>query len=446
MRCRPFPVPSPLGPRSRLTAAVRSRIPDRTRIAAVSLDEQLPADHPARLLGDFVPRLDLSAFVRPRKAVAGHPGPDVLPATRLFALGLFALTAGSRSARRLAVLGTRDLPYPWLCGGRPVNYHTRADCEADHGGAWRAVFGAHGAALPAPERIDLGQVTRDGRQVRAHAAQDSFRRAPTLQAHRAEARAPPERLEAEAAEEAAGARQAAARRRAARQRQRRLEAAVAQGQRRPDARGQAQRTDCDPAQARASETDPDAAQMKRSAGGDRPASTGATVAAESSGLIGTVAVSNQGSDNGRLGPRRAQGEQEPQTLPGVARVDSGFADQQDLERAERAGVRVLRPPRDLRRDQPAGRDPYRRQRRDSDGVAAGRARMGTAAAQRQYRRRGPVAEGVQAQQANRGWQRFRRRGLAQVQTEAWWQARAPNGARLLAWGVALAGTGRAAAA
>jgi len=70
--------------------------------------------------------------------------------------------------------------------------------------------------------------------------------------------------------------------------------------------------------------------------------------------------------------------------------------------------------------------------------------MGTAAAQRQYRRRAPVAEGVHAQQANRGWQRFRLRGLAKVRTEAFWQALAHNVARLLAWGAPLAGRVRAA--
>jgi len=162
-------------------------------------------------------------------------------------------------------------------------------------------------------------------------------------------------------------------------------------------------------------------------------------------LVVTVAVSNQGSDNGQLGPLLAQLEQQ-QTRPGVVLVDSGCADEEDLERAEQAGVQVLMPPRDVRRDTEAGRDPYARKERDRDVVAAWRARMGTAEAQRQYRRRAPVAEGVHAPQANRGWQRFRLRGLAKVRTEAWWHALAPNVARLLAWGELLTGAVRAAAA
>jgi transposase len=423
-------------------AAVRYRVPDRTQVSAVSLDEQLPDAHPVRSLWEFVIRLDLSAFVRPSKAVEGHPGPDVIPATLLFALWLFALTEGVRSARRLSQLCLRDLPYQWLCGGRPVNYHTLADFYAQHGAALRELFVEHIAALREQELIDLWQLTLDGRKVQANAAPDSFHRAPTLQDHLQEARAHLQRLEAQAEDET-DARQRAGRHRAAQERQQRLQAAVAQVQQRQQERQQAKRKDRDPAEARASETDPDAAKMKFSDGGYRPAYNVQTITAESSGLIVQVSVTNQGSDNGQLGPQLEQLQQEQQTLPGVALVDSGYADQQDLEQAERAGVMVLMPPRDQRRDEAAGRDPYARKRRDSDVVAEWRARMGTAAAQAQYRRRLPVAEGVHAQQANRGWRRFRLRGLAKAQVEACWQALAHNVVRLLTWGVDLAGTVRA---
>jgi transposase len=428
---------------SATTAAVRYRVPDRTRVSSASLDQQLPAAHPVRLIWDFVTHLDLSAFVRPSKAIEGHPGPDVIPASLLFALWLFALTEGIRSARRLGELCTRDLPYQWLCGGRPVNYHSLADFYAAHGAALREVFIEHIAVLREQELIDLWQVTVDGRKVLANAAKDRFHREPTLQAHLAEARAHLERLDAQAGDDAVGPRPAAAHQRAARERQQRLQAALTQVQQRQQQRQQAKRKDRDPAEARASETDPDAAKMKCSDGGYRPAYNVETVAAESSGLIVTVTVTNQGSDNGQLWPRLTQVEHEQQILPGVALLDSGFADQDDLEQAEQAGVLVLMPPRDQRRDAQAGRDPFARKRRDSDVVAAWRARMGTAEAQRQYRRRLPVAEGVHAQQANRGWRRFRLRGLAKVQTEAWWQALAHNVVRLLAWGVDLAGTVRA---
>jgi transposase len=429
-----------------VTAAVRYRVPDRNQVSAVSLDEQLPDDHPVRLIWEFVTRLELSAFVRPSKAVVGHPGAEVIPATLLFALWLFALTEGIGSARRLAKLCKRDLPYQWLCGGRPVNYHTLADFYAQHGFAVRDVFVEHIAALRQQELIDLWQVTLDGRKVRANAASDSFHREPTLQAHLAEARAHLERLTAEAADATLNAGQAAAQQRAARARQQRLAAAVTQVQQRQQQRQEAKRNDRDPAESRASETDSDAAKMKMSDGGYRPAYNVETVTDAPSGLIVTVAVTNQGSDNGQLRPMLEQMQQQQDTLPLSVLCDSGFADQADLESLESQEVEVLMPPRDAKKDQQAGRDPYARKRRDSDVVAQWRERMGTEVAQKQYRRRAAVAEGVHAQQSNRGWRRFRLRGLAKVQTEAWWQALTHNVVRLLAWGMDLAGTVRAAAA
>jgi transposase len=426
--------------------AVRYRRIDRSRVSAVSLDEQLPADHPARLIWEFVGQLDLSAFRRPSRAVQGHPGAPVLPASLLFALWLLALTEGIRSARWLAQLCRRDLPYQWLCGGQTVNYHTLADFFADHGDALREVFIEHIAALLQHGLIELWQVTVDGRKVLANASKDSYHRAATLDKHLEQAREHLRQVEAGSAEQAAAsARVAAAHRRAARERQQRLERAVAQVRRQQQQRQQSKRSDSQPEQARASESDPDAVKMKMHDGGYRLAYNVQTVTAESSGLIVSVDVTNQGSDNGQLRPRVEQVEHEQQELPGVALADSGFADQQDIERLEQAGVVVLMPPRDARKDQRAGRDPYARKRRDSDVVAAWRARMGTAEAQAQYRRRAAVAEGVHAQQANRGWRRFRLRGLVKVATEAWWQALAHNVVRLLSLGIDLAGTVRAAA-
>jgi hypothetical protein len=221
---------------------------------------------------------------------------------------------------------------------------------------------------------------------------------------------------------------------------------VAQVRQRQQQRQQAQRRRSPPEEARASESDPGAAKMKLRDGSYHMAYNVETVTEERSGLVVTVAVTNQGSDNGQLRPLLGQVQEQQGTLPGVALLDSGFADNGDVQWAEEQGVQVLMPPRNERSEKAQGRDPYARKRRDSDAVADWRARMGTAAAQRQYQRRLPVAEGVHAQEANRGWRRFRLRGLRKVTAEAWWQALAQNVLRVLALGWELAGTVRAALA
>jgi transposase len=406
-----------------IAPAVRYRVLDRTRRSAVSLDEQLPAGHPVRAVWDFVGRLDLSAFDRPAKAVEGHPGAPVVPATLLFALWLYAVIDGTVSARRLARLCRRDLPFQWLCGGRPVNYHTLADFYAANAPALHAVWVEHVAALRQQRLVRLHTVTLDGRKVPASASKDGARREGTLRRHLAEARDHLRRLEELRDQEAAlGPRRAAARRRGARDRVARLEQAVAVVRRRQERRRAGKRTDTPPADARASETDPEAAKMKLPDGGYRLAYNVQTVTDEASGLIVAVAVTDQGSDTGQAGPLLRQLEQEQQARPRAVLLDSGFADAGDVAALERDGVEVLMPPRNERVDRQAGRDPYARKRRDNPAVAAWRARMGTAQARARYRRRAPVAEGVHAQQANRGWRRFRLRGRVKAQAEACWQA------------------------
>lgn len=427
-------------------ARVRYRVIDRSQVSVVSLDEQLPADHAVRLLWEFVGELDLSAFERPHKAVEGHAGASVIPSRLLLTLWLFALTEGIGSARRLAELCTRDLPYQWLCGGQTVNYHTLADFYADNGPAVERAFVEHIAVLTQQNLIDLWQVTLDGRKVRANASKESNHRQKTLEKHQQEAHDHLQQLKDQQDDPSDNPRRQAARRRAARERQQRLQQAIDQVRQRQEQRRRSKRSDSKPEDARASETDPDAAKMKMQDGSYHMAYNVETVAETCHGLIINVGVTNQGSDNGQLRPRLEQTEQQQGLLPGVALVDSGFADQPDVDWAEGQGVTVLMPPRNEQADVKAGRDPYARKKRDSEAVANWRARMGTAEAKKQYKRRAPVAEGIHAQQANRGWYRFRLRGLDKVQAEACWQAWAQNLRRILSLGWDLVGTVRAARA
>jgi transposase len=424
------------------TAAVRYRAIDRSQASTVSLDEQLPDDHEVRALWHFVRQLDLTAFRHPAKAVEGHPGAPLIPTELLFALWLFATIEGVASARLLSDKCTRDLPYQWLCGGHAVNYHTLAAFYAEHGAALHALFVEHIAALRHQGLITLTQVTLDGRKVTANASKDCYRREGTLQRHLDEAAAHLRQLQTQR-DPALSAGQAAARLRGARERQARLQQALAIVGRRQEHRRQANRQASPPDEARANETDPEVAKMKMPDGGYRQAYNVETMTDTGSGLVVTVAVTNQGSDNGQLGVLLGQLEQEQQRLPGVVLADSGFADQPDVERWEQQQVQVLMPPKNEKQERQAGRDPYARKRRDSDAVARWRARMGEAAARQQYRRRAPVAEGVHAQQANRGWRRFRLRGLAKALVETLWQSLGHNVAKLLAQGVSLGGTVRA---
>jgi transposase len=413
----------------------RFRTLDRQRCSSVCLDEQLPEDHLARLVWEVVSAMDLADFRGPIQSVEGGPGAPACRCDVLISLWLLATLEGIASARSLARRCERDLPYQWLCGGEAISYHTLADFYSAHGGRLHRLFVEHIAALRQQGLVTLQRCTLDGRKIPGNADKGSAHRQPTLEQHLQEAEAHWQYLGRQR-ERPAGvtARQQAARRRAARERAQRLREAIAQVRQRQQQRAQSHRSDSKPQEARASETDPDVAKMKVPDGGYRLAYNVQTLTDEGTGLIVAVEVTNQGSDNGLLGPMVTQLHEEQGCRPGAVLVDPGYADARDVEQLEKQGVTVYMPPRDERKDREAGRDPYAPKRRDTPEVAAWRGRMGTAEAKALYRRRAAVAEWVHAQQSNHGWKRLRLRGLAKGLVEALWQALAHNLRCLLALG------------
>jgi hypothetical protein len=228
------------------------------------------------------------------------------------------------------------------------------------------------------------------------------------------------------------ARRQAARRRAAYERAERLRRAVDAVHTAQQQRADSHHKDPKPEEARANETDPDARRMKLPHGGYAMAYNVQTVLDLQHEFVVTTTVGNQPSDNGLLQPMLAQVQQEQGSRPKEVLVDSGFVDAVDIDAREGAEVTIYMPPRNEKKDQREGRDPYAAKRRDTPLVAQWRARMGTAAAQQVYHGRCGPAERVHAWMVQRDWRRFRLRGLAKAKVEALWQALTHNLKRLLA--------------
>lgn len=408
---------------------IRFRRLQRDRTLRVVLDRLLPADHPVRLIEGLVAMLDFTALFDRIQAREGRPGAPAFDPRVLFALWLYACIEGVGSARQLTRLCRRDLPFLWLSGQTLPNYHTLADFFSANEVFLQSAFAEHIEILLAHDLITLKEVTLDGRKIPANAGKESFHREPTLNRHRQEAE---EHLEKLAAQRAAGSssdtkRREAAQQRAALEKQQRLAAAAAMVKQRQEERAANHRKDRSPPEdARASETDADARKMKMSHGGYTPAFNTQTVTDTEHGLIVTVEVTDQASDNGLLRPLIEQVQEETGRSPERVLADAGYSDQKDIEQLEKAGIKVYMPPKNERQEKKKGKDPYARKRDDTAAVATWRARMGTAEARTIYRRRAPVAEGVHAQQSNRGWRRYRLRGLLKAGIEALWQALAHN--------------------
>src|SRR4051812_10832142 len=268
------------------TAPPRLSVPDRQQLlSAMTIDELLEPDHPARAVWAYVQELDLTLLldrIRARGSVAGRPAIDP---RLLVSLWLYATLAGFTSARELADLCLHYDPFLWLAGGVSVNYHTLADFRTDHPELVEQLLNQSVEVLRQQGLIDLDRIAQDGLRVRASAGAASFRRRETLERLLREAQAElqdlRQKLAAKVADPAAPqgvatdrmaarepdlSRQEAATKRHARERVERVEQAL---ERMPEM--EAKIKPGETKEARVSTTDPRATVMKMADGGFRPA-------------------------------------------------------------------------------------------------------------------------------------------------------------------------------
>jgi transposase len=393
-----------------------------------TLDELIREDHPVRNVWRYVESLDLSAFYQDIQAVEGGVGRDAVDPRILLALWLFATIEGVGSARRVAELCTRDFAYLWICGEVTVNRDMLNSFRSRHPQQLDALMTETIGVLLHHNLVSLTRIAQDGMRVRASAGTKSFRRQASLQEHLAAAREQVERMRQEDDDDQAGrSRQEAARQRAAQERLARLEAAIAEREKlqqqkdeHPANKGKTKQ------EARASMTDPEARVMKMADGGYRPAYNVQFATAAESRLIVGVDVTNAGADSGQMDPMVDQLEHKFQRLPEEYLADGGFSSRDDTTRLEQRGIKVYAPLKKEQKLLEQGKDPYARQRGDSDEYYAYRQRMKTAEAKEIYKQRSSIAEFPNAGCRNRGLQQFVLRGLKKTRIIALWHALAHN--------------------
>jgi transposase len=382
---------------------LRRPIRDQIEVRWASLDDLLEPDHPVRAVWAAVCKLDLKSWLGEIKAVEGHVGRDATDPRLLFALWTFATLKGVGSAHQLDELCKDRLPYQWLCGGVSVNYHMLSDFRSCGGEKWDELLTQIVGTLMAAGLVKMDRVAQDGMRVRASAGKSSFHRRSTLEESLAAAKEQVETLKKLAEEDTAELtrRQRTARERAARERQQRIEEAIRQCEelqrQRESSTGRKGR------EGRASTTDPEARVMKFPDGGFQPGYNVQFATDTECGVIVGVDVTNAGGDGEELPPMLDQLEERYDRVPPEGLVDGGFATKEAIKYAEGRGCTVYAPIKAEEKKRAAGKDPYARQKGDSDAVAAWRSRMGTEAAKLIYRLRAQTAEWVNAQARNRGF-------------------------------------------
>jgi transposase len=406
---------------------VRTPVRDQVAVHWLTLDELLPADHRARLVWLFVEKLDLSELYRAIKAVEGRPGHPPAAPPLLVALWLYATIDGVGSAREVDRLCRCHDAYRWLRGGVSVNHHSLGDFRVDFRLELDDLLTQSITALLRNGVVTLARVAQDGTRVRGCAGTGSFRRGPSLADCLRQARKQVERT-AKQEHGAVPAREAAAQRRAATDRVARVEDALAQLPAVQALKGRQSPKGGRPREARVSTTDPDARVLKMADGGYRPGYNVQLATDMDSRVIVGVAVTNVGDDHAEFVPMLEQIQRRTGRWPTAAVVDAGVSSTAAITAVAEHAVTVYAPvPR--RR---GVRDPAARCRRDSDAVAAWRARMATDQAKAIYRLRSSVAEWVNADaRTHRTLNRVLLRGLPKVHVWALWVALAHNAMRTM---------------
>lgn len=407
----------------------RTKQPERHQIQMqfLSLDQWLDKDHRARVVWQYSQSVDLSEIYDQIDATQGNVGRDAIDPRILFALWMLATLEGFSSARRLAKLTTRDIPYMWICGGVSVNYHRLSDFRVDHRDLLEQIMVDSIGVLLHQKLITLETVAQDGMRVRASAGKSSFRSEQGLEKCLSRAQEHLDEIKANEADDPSGdqRRHEASAARLAQDKIDRIQSAqrelkILKEQRKKNGLKKGRK------EPRASVTDPEARNMKMGDGGFRPAFNVQFASDGDTRIVVGVDVLSVGSDNGQMAPMHQKLREDYATAPKEYLVDGGFSASKDITQLAQGGTTVYGVIINAEKQIKEGKDPYSAKPRDTPEMVAFRKRMGTQEAQEKYSQRAGIAEFPNAECRNRGLTQFRVRGRLKAKAQTMWNILAHN--------------------
>ena len=309
----------------------------------IEVERWIDSDHPARAIWELVGQRDLSGFYAPIKAMEGTAGRAPVDPRLLISLWVYAYSRQISSGREIEQrCRDYDPGFGWLTGLTVINHHTLSEFRTAHGAALDELFVEVLGVLSQAGVVSLGRVMHDGMKVKANAADNSFRREPSLRQHLEAARQQVEPLEQEGSEEnlegkAWTQRRQQAQRRAAHERQQRVEQALAE----LEQIRACQKTDEKREQARASLTDPEARIMKQAQGAIGPAYNVQISTDDPQRVIVGVGLSQNAADAAELAPAADRVEANLGRKPDQMVADGGFTNQSTVEAMEQRQIEFI---------------------------------------------------------------------------------------------------------
>ena len=138
-----------------------------------TLDELIPADHPARFVDVYLDGLDREGWAELGVDTDGDPmGAPAYHPRALLSVWLYGFMTGVRSTRKLETACRDQIPYLWLTGWQRPDHNTLWRFYKNHRQAMRNLFKHTVRTAFRMELVDLAVQAVDGTKVRANAAND----------------------------------------------------------------------------------------------------------------------------------------------------------------------------------------------------------------------------------------------------------------------------------
>lgn len=315
-------------------------------LRAVDVEKLVSEQHPVRAIWTLVSQLDAAPFCSDFGAFEGEAGRPPWDPKVLISLWIYAYKDGISSAREIARRCEYHPAYQWLTGMEVVNYHTLADFRIEHQAALDRLFIEVLGVLSHQGLITLKRVMHDGTKIKAWAADKSFRRQQTLEAH---LKAAEEQVKAmgDPRSEQLSQRVAQARKRALREKQERLEEALKELEKlkakKSNTTPDEQREKAKKKEPRASTTDPQARVMLGAKGGYGPAYNLQVSTDAKAKIIVGVGVTQSSSDAGELEEAVKRIEANLGQKPEQMVVDAAYPTHEAIEAMGAQGIDLIGP-------------------------------------------------------------------------------------------------------
>lgn len=142
------------------------------------LEQEIPPDHPVRLLDEILGGIDWSAWEAHYESVRGQPPvhPRVLASAILYGLSL-----GLRSSRQLERACLSSIDFLWLVEKRDIDHSTFCKFRTQFSKELKGLFRQVGRIAMDMDLMRLNQVSLDGTKVAANSSRHGTARAATLE-------------------------------------------------------------------------------------------------------------------------------------------------------------------------------------------------------------------------------------------------------------------------